>query len=99
MEELYRLFPTEIAPDGSKAKLLKYAVVKTPLSVYTATPGRFVVVVVAVAVVVVVVVVVVMVVVVILLFIIVTAIVVVVVVVVVVLVVPQLIPLPSSSRP
>lgn len=26
MQELYRLFPTEIAPDGSKAKLLKYAV-------------------------------------------------------------------------
>lgn len=26
MEELYRLFPTEIAKDGSKAKLLKYAV-------------------------------------------------------------------------
>lgn len=40
MDELYRLFPTELAADGSKAKLLKYAVVKTPLSVYTATPGR-----------------------------------------------------------
>lgn len=40
MEELYRLFPSEIAADGSKAKLLKYAVVKTPLSVYTASPGR-----------------------------------------------------------
>jgi hypothetical protein len=26
MEELYRLFPTEIAKDGSKAQLLKYAV-------------------------------------------------------------------------
>lgn len=26
MEELYRLFPTEIARDGSKAKLLKSAV-------------------------------------------------------------------------
>lgn len=26
MEELYRLFPTELAKDGSKAKLLKYAV-------------------------------------------------------------------------
>merc|ERR1712146_536172 len=40
MEELYRLFPNEIAKDGSKAKLLKYHVIKTPRSVYTATPGR-----------------------------------------------------------
>jgi 15-cis-phytoene desaturase len=30
----------QIATDGSKAKLLKYAVVKTPRSVYAAIPGR-----------------------------------------------------------
>jgi 15-cis-phytoene desaturase len=29
-----------VAADGSKAKLLKYAVVKTPRSVYAAVPGR-----------------------------------------------------------
>lgn len=40
MKELERLFPTEIAADGTKAKLLKYAVVKTPRSVYAAVPGR-----------------------------------------------------------
>lgn len=40
MGELERLFPLEIAADGSKAKLLKYAVVKTPRSVYAAIPGR-----------------------------------------------------------
>lgn len=40
MGELERLFPLEVAADGSKAKLLKYAVVKTPRSVYAATPGR-----------------------------------------------------------
>lgn len=40
MTELARLFPTEIAADGSKAKLRKYAVVKTPRSVYAAIPGR-----------------------------------------------------------
>lgn len=40
MIELERLFPLEIAADGSKAKLLKYAVVKTPRSVYAALPGR-----------------------------------------------------------
>mmetsp|Transcript_9261 Transcript_9261/g.12803 ORF Transcript_9261/g.12803 Transcript_9261/m.12803 type:complete len:603 (+) Transcript_9261:548-2356(+) len=40
MGELARLFPTEIAVDGSKAKLLKYAVVRTPRSVYAAIPGR-----------------------------------------------------------
>ena len=34
MKELERLFPTEIAADGSKAKLRKSIVVKTPLSVY-----------------------------------------------------------------
>ena len=38
--ELERLFPTEIAADGSKAKVEKYAVVKTPRSVYAAIPGR-----------------------------------------------------------
>jgi len=38
--ELERLFPTEIAADGSKAKLLKSAVVKVPRSVYAAIPGR-----------------------------------------------------------
>jgi len=39
--ELNRLFPSEIAADGkSKAKLLKYHVVKTPRSVYAAIPGR-----------------------------------------------------------
>merc|ERR1719174_3475225 len=32
MGELARLFPTEVAQDGSKAKLLKYAVVRTPRS-------------------------------------------------------------------
>ncbi|CAM9644235.1 unnamed protein product, partial [Phaeothamnion confervicola] len=40
MQELYRLFPNEVAPDGSKAKLLKSHVVKTARSVYEATPGR-----------------------------------------------------------
>jgi 15-cis-phytoene desaturase len=40
MVELERLFPLEVAADGSKAKLLKYAVVKTPRSVYAAIPGR-----------------------------------------------------------
>lgn len=40
MKELERIFPTEIAADGSKAKLLKYAVVKVPRSVYAAIPGR-----------------------------------------------------------
>ena len=39
MKELERLFPTEIAADGSKAKLLKSIVVKTPLSVYKTVPG------------------------------------------------------------
>eukprot|EP00595_Chromulina_sp_UTEXLB2642_P001799 CAMPEP_0196761436 /NCGR_PEP_ID=MMETSP1095-20130614/677_1 /TAXON_ID=96789 ORGANISM="Chromulina nebulosa, Strain UTEXLB2642" /NCGR_SAMPLE_ID=MMETSP1095 /ASSEMBLY_ACC=CAM_ASM_000446 /LENGTH=541 /DNA_ID=CAMNT_0042110991 /DNA_START=114 /DNA_END=1740 /DNA_ORIENTATION=- len=38
--ELERLFPTEVAADGSKAKLRKYAVVRTPRSVYAAIPGR-----------------------------------------------------------
>jgi 15-cis-phytoene desaturase len=40
MGELERIFPLEIAADGSKAKLLKSVVVKTPRSVYAATPGR-----------------------------------------------------------
>lgn len=33
MTELERLFPQEIAADGSKAAIRKYKVVKTPLSV------------------------------------------------------------------
>jgi len=40
MGELERLFPSEIAADGSKAKVLKHAIVKTPRSVYAAIPGR-----------------------------------------------------------
>ena len=40
MGELERLFPTEVAQDMSKAKLIKSAVVKTPRSVYAAIPGR-----------------------------------------------------------
>jgi 15-cis-phytoene desaturase len=39
MTELERLFPNEIAADQSKAKILKYKVVKTPLSVYKTIPG------------------------------------------------------------
>jgi 15-cis-phytoene desaturase len=39
MIELERLFPTEIAADQSKAKIRKYKVVKTPLSVYKTVPG------------------------------------------------------------
>lgn len=38
--ELERLFPNEIKADQSLAKILKYKVVKTPLSVYKATAGR-----------------------------------------------------------
>ncbi|KAH8948115.1 hypothetical protein BDL97_11G079400 [Sphagnum fallax] len=34
MEELAKLFPDKIAADQSKAKILKYHVVKTPRSVY-----------------------------------------------------------------
>jgi 15-cis-phytoene desaturase len=41
MKELEILFPNEIAADGSKAKLRKSHVVKTPLSVYEAIPGRY----------------------------------------------------------
>jgi len=40
LRELESLFPNEIAADGSKARLVKSVVVKTPLSVYEATPGR-----------------------------------------------------------
>ncbi|CAM9666995.1 unnamed protein product, partial [Chrysoparadoxa australica] len=40
MGELESLFPNEIAKDGSKAKVEKYHVIKTPQSVYEATPGR-----------------------------------------------------------
>jgi len=39
MKELERLFPGEIAADQSKAKIRKYKVVKTPLSVYKTVPG------------------------------------------------------------
>jgi 15-cis-phytoene desaturase len=39
MTELERLFPLEIAADQSKAKIRKYKVVKTPLSVYKTVPG------------------------------------------------------------
>jgi len=40
MTELERLFPNEIRADQSMAKIRKYRVVKTPLSVYTALAGR-----------------------------------------------------------
>ena len=39
MKELERLFPEEIAADGSLAKVEKYSMVKTPLSVYETLPG------------------------------------------------------------
>ncbi|XP_042458290.1 15-cis-phytoene desaturase, chloroplastic/chromoplastic-like [Zingiber officinale] len=39
MTELSKLFPDEIAADQSKAKILKYHVVKTPRSVYKNIPG------------------------------------------------------------
>jgi len=38
VQELERLFPNEIAADGSKAQIRKYKVVKTPLSVYKTVP-------------------------------------------------------------
>nr|Q40406.1 RecName: Full=15-cis-phytoene desaturase, chloroplastic/chromoplastic; AltName: Full=Phytoene dehydrogenase; AltName: Full=Phytoene desaturase; Flags: Precursor [Narcissus pseudonarcissus]CAA55392.1 phytoene desaturase [Narcissus pseudonarcissus] len=38
MKELAKLFPDEIAADQSKAKILKYHVVKTPRSVYKTIP-------------------------------------------------------------
>ncbi|KAG2500804.1 hypothetical protein HYH03_001566 [Edaphochlamys debaryana] len=40
MTELERLFPTEIRADQSMAKIRKYKVVKTPLSVYESRAGR-----------------------------------------------------------
>jgi 15-cis-phytoene desaturase len=39
MKELEKLFPREIALDGSKAKLRKSIVVKTPRSVYESVAG------------------------------------------------------------
>ncbi|PWZ41626.1 Phytoene dehydrogenase, chloroplastic/chromoplastic [Zea mays] len=39
MEELAKLFPDEIAADQSKAKVLKYHIVKTPRSVYKTVPN------------------------------------------------------------
>ncbi|KAH9305401.1 hypothetical protein KI387_009805, partial [Taxus chinensis] len=39
LKELSKLFPDEIAMDGSKAKILKYHVVKTPRSVYKTIPN------------------------------------------------------------
>lgn len=39
MKELAKLFPDEIAADQSKAKILKYHIVKTPRSVYKTVPG------------------------------------------------------------
>uniref|UniRef100_A0A7S0WQG3 Phytoene dehydrogenase n=1 Tax=Chlamydomonas leiostraca TaxID=1034604 RepID=A0A7S0WQG3_9CHLO len=40
MTELERLFPHEIKADQSLAKIRKYKVIKTPLSVYKSRPGR-----------------------------------------------------------
>ncbi|GMP69577.1 hypothetical protein CsSME_00028786 [Camellia sinensis var. sinensis] len=39
MKELAKLFPDEISADQSKAKILKYHVVKTPRSVYKTVPN------------------------------------------------------------
>ncbi|KAA8541561.1 hypothetical protein F0562_022713 [Nyssa sinensis] len=39
MKELAKLFPDEISVDESKAKIVKYHVVKTPRSVYKTVPG------------------------------------------------------------
>ncbi|KAJ4958379.1 hypothetical protein NE237_025490 [Protea cynaroides] len=39
MKELAKLFPEEIAADQSKAKILKYHIVKTPRSVYKTIPN------------------------------------------------------------
>ncbi|KAL3639677.1 hypothetical protein CASFOL_014645 [Castilleja foliolosa] len=39
MKELLKLFPDEISADQSKAKILKYHIVKTPRSVYKTVPG------------------------------------------------------------
>ncbi len=39
MKELSKLFPGEVAADGSKAKITKSKVVRTPQSVYKAVAG------------------------------------------------------------
>ena len=39
MKELANLFPNEIAADGSRAKITKSKVVRTPQSVYKAVAG------------------------------------------------------------
>ncbi|CAI9773546.1 unnamed protein product [Fraxinus pennsylvanica] len=39
MKELAKLFPDEISADQTKAKIVKYHVVKTPRSVYKTVPG------------------------------------------------------------
>ena len=39
LEELERLFPEEIAADGSLARVVKFTCVKTPTSVYETLPG------------------------------------------------------------
>ena len=39
MKELSNLFPGEVAADGSKAKITKSKVVRTPQSVYKAVAG------------------------------------------------------------
>lgn len=39
LEELERLFPEEIAADGSLAKVVKFTCVRTPTSVYETLPG------------------------------------------------------------
>jgi 15-cis-phytoene desaturase len=39
LNELSKLFPDEIAYDGSKAKVLKYHIVKAPKSVYKTVPN------------------------------------------------------------
>ena len=39
MKELANLFPGEVAADGSKAKITKSKVVRTPQSVYKAVAG------------------------------------------------------------
>lgn len=40
MVELERLFPTEVKADQSLAKIRKFKVVKTPLSVYKSMAGK-----------------------------------------------------------
>lgn len=39
MKELANLFPSEVAADGSRAKITKSKVVRTPQSVYKAVAG------------------------------------------------------------